>query len=41
MTHVSVAATPLEVPEALIRLSAGIEDADDLVVDLLGALGRA
>jgi cystathionine gamma-synthase len=41
MTHASVAATPLEVPEALIRLSTGIEDADDLVADLLGALDRA
>ena len=41
MTHASVAATPLEVPEALIRLSAGIEDADDLVADLLGALDGA
>ncbi len=41
MTHASVAATPLEVPEALIRLSTGIEDADDLVADLLAALDGA
>jgi cystathionine beta-lyase/cystathionine gamma-synthase len=36
-----VAASPLEVPEALIRLSVGIEDALDLVADLAGALDRA
>jgi cystathionine beta-lyase/cystathionine gamma-synthase len=41
MTHASVSASPLEVPEALIRLSAGIEDADDLIADLLGALADA
>jgi cystathionine gamma-synthase len=41
MTHASVAATPLEIPEALIRLSTGIEDADDLVADLLTALDGA
>jgi cystathionine gamma-synthase len=41
MTHASVAASPLEVPEALIRLSVGIEDALDLVADLAGALDRA
>lgn len=41
MTHASVAASPLEVPEALVRLSAGIEDADDLVADLLRALDEA
>ena len=41
MTHASVAATPLEVPEALVRLSVGIEDADDLVTDLLRALDEA
>ncbi len=41
MTHASVAASPLEVPEALVRLSAGIEDAADLVADLLGALDEA
>jgi cystathionine gamma-synthase len=41
MTHASVAASPLEVPEALVRLSVGIEDVDDLVADLLAALDRA
>ena len=34
MTHQSVAETPLAVPEALIRLSVGIEHADDLLADL-------
>jgi cystathionine gamma-synthase len=38
MTHASVAGTPLEVPRNLIRLSVGIEDADDLVDDLDAAL---
>ena len=41
MTHASVAASPLEVPEALVRLSVGIEDADDLIADLLGALAES
>jgi cystathionine gamma-synthase len=41
MTHASVAATPLEVPEALIRLSVGIEDAGDLIADLTAALDDA
>ena len=41
MTHASVAASPLEVPEALVRLSVGIEDAGDLIADLLGALDEA
>jgi len=41
MTHASVATSPLEVPEALIRLSVGIEDAADLVADLTAALDRA
>jgi cystathionine gamma-synthase len=41
MTHASVAATPLAVPEALVRLSVGIEDADDLVADLTLALDEA
>jgi cystathionine gamma-synthase len=39
MTHASVAGTALEVPPDLIRLSVGIEDADDLVADLRRALG--
>ena len=38
MTHASVAGTELEVPADLIRLSVGIEDADDLVADLERAL---
>jgi cystathionine gamma-synthase len=38
MTHASVAGSPLEVPEALIRLSVGIEAADDLLADLAQAL---
>ncbi len=41
MTHASVADSPLEVPEALVRLSVGIEDADDLLADLLHALDEA
>lgn len=41
MTHASVADSPLEVPEALVRLSVGIEDGADLVADLLGALDEA
>lgn len=39
MTHASTAGSPLEVPQDLIRLSVGIEDADDLVEDLRAALG--
>ena len=39
MTHASVAGTPLEVPEDLLRLSVGIESADDLLADLEQALG--
>ncbi len=38
MTHASVAGTELEVPRNLVRLSVGIEDADDLVDDLDAAL---
>jgi cystathionine gamma-synthase len=38
MTHASVAGSPLEVPGALVRLSVGIETADDLVADLRQAL---
>ncbi len=40
MTHASVAGSPLEVPADLVRLSVGIESADDLVADLLQALER-
>jgi cystathionine gamma-synthase len=39
MTHASVAGTDLEVPDDLIRLSVGIETAEDLVADLDRALG--
>jgi cystathionine gamma-synthase len=39
MTHASVANSPLEVPDRLIRLSVGIEHPDDLVADLEQALG--
>ncbi len=38
MTHASVAGSPLEVPGDLVRLSVGIESADDLIEDLRGAL---
>ena len=41
MTHMSVAGSPLEVDPALVRLSVGIEGADDLIADLRGALDRA
>lgn len=40
MTHASVRGTDLEVPENVVRLSVGIEDVDDLLGDLLGALDR-
>jgi len=39
MTHASVAGTDLEVPDDLIRLSVGIETAEDLLADLDRALG--
>jgi cystathionine gamma-synthase len=39
MTHASVAGTELEVPADLIRLSVGIETAEDLLADLDQALG--
>ncbi|GAA1481642.1 cystathionine gamma-synthase [Gordonia sinesedis] len=38
MTHASTAGSLLEVPDNLVRLSVGIEDADDLVADLAQAL---
>jgi cystathionine gamma-synthase len=40
MTHASAAGSPLEVPDNLVRLSVGIEDAADLVADLEQALER-
>ncbi len=39
MTHASTAGSALEVPADLIRLSVGLEDADDLIADLRQALG--
>jgi cystathionine beta-lyase/cystathionine gamma-synthase len=41
MTHLSVAGSPLEVDAALIRLSVGIEAAEDLIADLGRALDEA
>jgi cystathionine gamma-synthase len=38
MTHSSVADSPLQVPDNLVRLSVGIEDVDDLLTDLDHAL---
>jgi cystathionine gamma-synthase len=38
MTHASVAGSPLQVPDDLIRLSVGIEDVEDLLADLASAL---
>lgn len=40
MTHASVQGSSLEVPDDLVRLSVGIENADDLISDLLTALDR-
>jgi cystathionine gamma-synthase len=39
MTHASVAGTDLEVPDDLLRISVGIEAAEDLVADLDQSLG--
>ena len=41
MTHASVAGSHLEVDPALVRLSVGIENVDDLIADLRIALDRA
>lgn len=41
MTHASVAGSQLEVPSDLVRLSVGIETADDLLADLDRALAAA
>ena len=38
MTHASAAGSLLEVPADLVRLSVGLEDADDLVDDVRPAL---
>ncbi|NEB74062.1 cystathionine gamma-synthase [Streptomyces sp. SID14478] len=40
MTHASVAGSALEVPADLVRLSVGIESADDLLADLQQALDK-
>ncbi len=40
MTHASVADSALAVDPGLIRLSVGVEHADDLIADLARALGR-
>ncbi|MHC2998576.1 cystathionine gamma-synthase [Microbacterium sp. HJ5] len=40
MTHASVRGTELAVPEELVRLSVGIESADDLIADLEAALAK-
>jgi cystathionine gamma-synthase len=41
MTHLSVAGSPLEVNAALVRLSVGVESANDLIADLRQALDGA
>jgi cystathionine gamma-synthase len=38
MTHASVAGSPLEVPDDLVRLSVGLETVEDLLADLTEAL---
>jgi cystathionine gamma-synthase len=38
MTHASTADAPFAVPATLIRLSVGIESAEDLIADLETAL---
>ena len=38
MTHASVAGSPLQVDDALVRLSVGLETVDDLLADLRQAL---
>ena len=40
MTHASLAESPFAVPPNLVRLSVGIESADDLIADLEQALSR-
>jgi cystathionine gamma-synthase len=41
MTHASVAESPLAVPASLVRLSIGIENADDLRADLESAFAAS
>ncbi|QAY72099.1 cystathionine gamma-synthase [Agromyces protaetiae] len=40
MTHASVRGTEAEVPESIVRISVGIEDVNDLLADIDGALAR-
>jgi cystathionine gamma-synthase len=40
MTHLSTRDSPLQVDPALLRLSVGLENVDDLKADLEQALGR-
>jgi len=40
MTHASLAESPFPIPPNLVRLSVGIESADDLIADLERALSR-
>jgi cystathionine beta-lyase/cystathionine gamma-synthase len=39
MTHASTANSPLEIDPALVRLSVGLENVDDLIMDIEQALG--
>jgi cystathionine beta-lyase/cystathionine gamma-synthase len=41
MTHLSVAGSQLEVDPALVRLSVGVENKDDLIDDIRQALDKA
>jgi cystathionine gamma-synthase len=41
MTHASTADAPFAAPKTLIRVSVGIESADDLIEDLEQALVRS
>jgi cystathionine beta-lyase/cystathionine gamma-synthase len=41
MTHLSVSGSQLEVDPALVRLSVGVENKDDLIEDLAQALDKA
>jgi cystathionine gamma-synthase len=41
MTHAATATAPFAAPANLVRLSVGIESADDLLLDLEHALTRA
>ena len=40
MTHASTSDSPFAVPDTLMRLSVGIESADDLIADLEQALAK-